>query len=145
MAQTDRQRWDARYRDGAYEQRAWPSAYLQQCVPLIAPTQLGVRALDIACGRGRNSLYLAQQGFAVDAVDVSSVAIAHGATRALQAGLTINWRCQRSTGWCSKLAPTRNLWSDNNVSLCRKRAVADTGGTLSTRRAFVGGGTYAVG
>ena len=77
MAQTDRQRWDARYRDGAYEQRVWPSAYLQQCVPLIAPTQLGVRALDIACGRGRNSLYLAQQGFAVDAVDVSSVAIAH--------------------------------------------------------------------
>lgn len=105
MAQTDRQRWDARYRDGAYQQRAWPSAYLQQCVPLIAPTQLGVRALDIACGRGRNSLYLAQQGFAVDAVDVSSVAIAHGATRALQAGLTINWRCQDLQGGAASWHP----------------------------------------
>ena len=49
----DRQRWDLRYREGAYAQRHWPSAYLQQL------HQGGVipddgRALDIACGRGRN-------------------------------------------------------------------------------------------
>jgi len=29
------------------------------------------RALDIACGTGRNAIYLAQQGFTVDAVDIS--------------------------------------------------------------------------
>jgi tellurite methyltransferase len=35
----------------------------------------GRRALDIACGNGRNAGYLAQLGFEVDAVDVSDVAI----------------------------------------------------------------------
>ena len=94
MAQTDRQRWDARYREGAYGQRLWPSAYLEQCVPRLTPAQSGARALDVACGRGRNSLYLAQQGFAVEAVDVSPAAIAQGARTALQTGLAINWRCQ---------------------------------------------------
>jgi SAM-dependent methyltransferase len=34
------------------------------------------RALDVACGDGRNSRYLAGLGYAVDAVDVSDVAIA---------------------------------------------------------------------
>jgi tellurite methyltransferase len=29
------------------------------------------RALDIACGTGRNTIYLAKQGFTVDAVDIS--------------------------------------------------------------------------
>ena len=105
MAQTDRQRWDARYREGAYGQRLWPSAYLEQCMPRLTPAQSGARALDVACGRGRNSLYLAQQGFAVEAVDVSSVAIAHGATRALQAGLAINWRCQDLQGGAASWHP----------------------------------------
>jgi SAM-dependent methyltransferase len=33
------------------------------------------RALDVACGDGRNALYLARLGFEVDAVDVSHVTI----------------------------------------------------------------------
>lgn len=32
-------------------------------------------ALDIACGNGRNSLFLAEKGFRVDALDISDVAI----------------------------------------------------------------------
>jgi tellurite methyltransferase len=35
----------------------------------------GRRALDVACGAGRNALFLAGLGFEVDAVDVSDVAI----------------------------------------------------------------------
>ena len=35
----------------------------------------GTRALDIACGMGRNSRYLASCGFDVDAIDISSLAI----------------------------------------------------------------------
>lgn len=35
----------------------------------------GRLALDIACGMGRNSKYLASIGFEVDALDISSVAI----------------------------------------------------------------------
>ena len=33
------------------------------------------RALDIACGLGHNAYYLAQQGFVVDAIDISEVAL----------------------------------------------------------------------
>jgi SAM-dependent methyltransferase len=32
------------------------------------------KALDIACGNGRNSLFLAEKGFRVDAVDISTIA-----------------------------------------------------------------------
>ena len=105
MTQTDRQRWDQRYRTGAYAERPWPSAYLQQCIPQIAANPVAARALDVACGRGRNSLYLAQQGLAVDAVDVSPAALAHGANSALQTGHMINWQCQDVLRWASARCP----------------------------------------
>jgi len=34
-------------------------------------------ALDIACGNGRNSIFLAAKGFVVDAVDISTVVTTH--------------------------------------------------------------------
>ena len=34
------------------------------------------RAIDIGCGPGRNALFLAKQGWAVDAVDLSPIAVA---------------------------------------------------------------------
>ncbi|SUA56771.1 Tellurite resistance protein TehB [Oligella urethralis] len=39
------------------------------------PYFVGDRALDIGSGRGRNSLYLAQHGYQVDAFDVNPQAI----------------------------------------------------------------------
>ncbi|MGW8193818.1 MAG: class I SAM-dependent methyltransferase [Desulforhopalus sp.] len=68
MAEKDRQKWDARYREdlGSFD----PSAILKKYVHLAS----GGKALDIACGNGRNSLFLANQGFLVDAVDISTVA-----------------------------------------------------------------------
>ena len=94
MQQSDRQRWDKRYRNGAYAERTWPSAYLEQSMLKILPAASGARALDLACGRGRNSLFLAHQGFVVDAVDVSAAAIAQGAYQALQSRQPIYWCCQ---------------------------------------------------
>lgn len=35
----------------------------------------GKRALDLACGSGRHTLFLAEHGFEVDAVDISTVAL----------------------------------------------------------------------
>lgn len=98
MSLSDRQLWDARYRQGAYSERLWPGAYLQQCMPQILAQQTPERALDVACGRGRNSIYAAQQGFNVDAVDVSAAALAQGARQAFHAGVTVNWRCQNLLG-----------------------------------------------
>ncbi|MFE9438044.1 class I SAM-dependent methyltransferase [Streptomyces sp. NPDC006602] len=44
------------------------------------------RALDLGCGLGRNTLHLAARGFEVDAVDLSSAAIARAQERAREAG-----------------------------------------------------------
>ena len=52
------------------------------------------RALDVGCGNGRNSLYLAELGLQVEAIDFSPAAIAETRTRAAQAGLLGSIRAQ---------------------------------------------------
>lgn len=87
MSEVDRRRWDARH------------AVADDVVPLppdalrgredLAPTS--GRALDLASGRGAVALWLAGRGLAVDAVDVSPVAIEAGARRA--GNLPVRWWC----------------------------------------------------
>ena len=48
-----------------------PAGWLVQHRPLYAPG----RALDLACGRGRNALYLAREGFQVEAWDRDAEAL----------------------------------------------------------------------
>ena len=48
----------------------------------------GLRALDLACGGGRNSICLAEQGFQVDAVDLSAEGLALAERRAARRQLT---------------------------------------------------------
>ena len=49
------------------------------------------RALDVACGLGRNAIHLAANGYAVDAMDISGVALAKARERASAAGVEVNW------------------------------------------------------
>ncbi|MXY57414.1 MAG: methyltransferase domain-containing protein [Gammaproteobacteria bacterium] len=95
MSTADRDRWNARYADGAYESRRHPSPYLEQNAHLLPETG---RALDLACGAGRNAIYLANRGFAVDAVDISRVALEQG--RADAGELPIRWiECDLDDGF----------------------------------------------
>jgi tellurite methyltransferase len=87
MTEADRERWDTRYRDGAYAGRTEPSALLAQWIDRIPPG----RALDVACGAGRNALFLAARGFEVDAVDISAVALDRARALARATGLQVNW------------------------------------------------------
>jgi 2-polyprenyl-3-methyl-5-hydroxy-6-metoxy-1,4-benzoquinol methylase len=69
MAQEDKERWNEKYQDNPMP---------DQPIKLIsdyATLSTGKQALDIACGMGRHSKYLASLGFEVDALDISSVAI----------------------------------------------------------------------
>lgn len=52
----------------------------------------GGRALVLACGAGRNAFFLAAQGFEVEAVDVSGVAIEMAETEGNRRGLNVSWR-----------------------------------------------------
>ncbi len=48
------------------------------------------RALDLAMGEGRNAVYLAEQGFTVDAVDISEKGVRKGTELARSRGVSIN-------------------------------------------------------
>ena len=73
MAYRDKERWNKKYQDKVIPQiPSTPIKLLQDYASLAT----GKDALDIACGMGRHSKYLANQGFTVDALDISSVAIA---------------------------------------------------------------------
>ena len=67
--------WDERYTSGRTGwDRPGHASQLERAV-----TRLNLplcRALDLGCGRGRNSRWLAEQGFSVVGVDISAVAIA---------------------------------------------------------------------
>lgn len=65
-----REKWNARYRTASGEQQA--SLALQENLHLLPHTG---RALDLACGRGGNSILLAEQGLNVDAWDIADVPI----------------------------------------------------------------------
>jgi tellurite methyltransferase len=74
MTQQDRARWDARYAEYDPGERKPPHPLLIEHAHL-AP---GGAALDLACGRGRDALWLAENGFRpVVAADVSGVALRH--------------------------------------------------------------------
>ncbi|HWM27888.1 MAG TPA: hypothetical protein VNQ14_05490, partial [Woeseiaceae bacterium] len=68
MSETDRLKWDERYRCGSYGGREHPTALLAEWDPRLPHG----RVLDVACGAGRNSLFLAATGRQVDAIDISA-------------------------------------------------------------------------
>jgi SAM-dependent methyltransferase len=51
------------------------------------------RALDIGCGNARNSIYLAQHGFTVDAVDHSASAVDWARDEVSKAGVSVSVHC----------------------------------------------------
>jgi SAM-dependent methyltransferase len=86
LSDADLLKWDARYRDGAYAKRRHPTALLARYLDQL---KHGL-ALDIACGTGRNSLALAEAGFAVDAIDISAAGLDRLRADAARQGLRIN-------------------------------------------------------
>lgn len=65
---SDRDRWDERYRRGGWVDADEPTPIVEDARPWLDPPGL---ALDVACGAGRNALYLARRGFTAVAVDIS--------------------------------------------------------------------------
>lgn len=96
MSDADRDKWNDRYREGAYADRDQPSLLVVEHAADIAATQraaaepgVKLRALDLACGAGRNARYLATLGYDVDAVDIAGEALARGAV--LSGDANIRW------------------------------------------------------
>jgi len=87
MTETNRDRWERRYREGAYADRTHPTALLAEWEPMLPRG----RALDVACGAGRNALFLASTGRRVDALDISPTALERARRDADARGLDIRW------------------------------------------------------
>jgi len=80
------QEWDERHRAASEQDDPIP-------LPLVIATASEMkpgRALDLACGAGRNALWLAERGWSVTAVDGSPAAIERVRSRAASRGLTVN-------------------------------------------------------
>ncbi len=67
----DKERWNYKY-----EKFPMPSHVAKIVKHHFVHAKVG-RALDIASGPGRNAMFLAEQGFSVDAVDISDTALSY--------------------------------------------------------------------
>jgi tellurite methyltransferase len=83
--------WNARYRFGeraAEDLEAPPTPLLVETARRLKPG----RALDLACGAGRNALWLAENGWSVTAVDAAEAAIEILRSRAGALGVAVDAR-----------------------------------------------------
>jgi SAM-dependent methyltransferase len=83
----DRAEWDERYRQAGWVWSTTPNRFVAETLDDRKPG----RALDLACGEGRNALWLAEKGWLVTAVDFSTAALEKGRAAAESRGLEVTW------------------------------------------------------
>lgn len=91
----DRDDWNARYAGTDLVWTAEPNRFLVTEVQDCGPG----RALDLACGEGRNAVWLASQGWQVTGIDFSSAGLAKGSDLAARAGVEVDWIEADVTAW----------------------------------------------
>lgn len=82
------ERWNGRYSAPGFLFGEAPNAYLASKAALLPKNG---RALSVADGEGRNSVWLAEQGLSVDALDFSPVALAKARAFAASRGVHIQF------------------------------------------------------
>jgi SAM-dependent methyltransferase len=82
-----REDWDARY---AQKELLWTARPNRMFADEVGSLEPG-RALDVACGEGRNAVWLAERGWDVTGVDFSEVALAKAAELARARGVAVEW------------------------------------------------------
>ena len=88
--------WNERYSVPEFIFGTQPNAYLARQRHLLEP---GGRALAVADGEGRNSVWLAGLGLEVDAFDVSAVAVAKARNLARDAGVDVDFQVADCDSW----------------------------------------------
>lgn len=90
-----RERWNQRYASDDPHATPAPNRFL---VAELAETPPG-RALDLACGAGRNAVWLAESGWRVTAVDFSNIGLSMARELALARGVNVDWIEADVLGW----------------------------------------------
>ncbi len=83
----DSRQWDERY---SGDELVWTSTPNQFLVAEAVGLKAG-RAVDLACGEGRNSIWLAEKGWEVTGVDFSPVGLAKAKRFADLWGVQVTW------------------------------------------------------
>jgi SAM-dependent methyltransferase len=81
----DQKRWDERFGKKDFALGKEPNPFLKKHIRLLPKG----RALDIASGEGRNAVFLAQNGFEVDAADISERGLKKAQALARKKGVEI--------------------------------------------------------
>lgn len=89
------QQWDERYRSTELVWGAGPNRFLVEQVDGLVPGT----ALDLACGEGRNAIWLAEQGWKPTGVDFSAVALEKARRLATGRQVTVTWQQADVTAW----------------------------------------------
>lgn len=95
MSKSDRDRWNSKYAQRTPDSDVHADDWLVEACGLI--DQLSVqrkpvqRAVDLACGLGHNSIWLAQHGWLVDGVDISDKGLAHARKLADSVSCDVNF------------------------------------------------------
>lgn len=128
MSRLDRDKWNQRYAEDSHR-KGNPVTLLENW---IAEIPLG-KALDVACGAGRNAIFMAQAGFDVDAIDISREGLNSAKKNAESQGIDINWvehdfdqACEFETGYSLIVV----LWYVNLPLICRLCDCLAPGGYL---------------
>ena len=89
--------WDERYRSAELVWGTTPNRWVEQELADLRPG----RALDLACGEGRNALWLAGRGWQVTGVDFSAVALdkARRLERREPPPCPVSWVCADAAGF----------------------------------------------
>ncbi len=90
------ERWNGRFAAEAYVFGTAPNAFLASQASRIRP---GLRALCVADGEGRNSVWLAEQGLAVTAFDFSPKGLEKARKLAAARGMRVDYRLSDVAHW----------------------------------------------
>jgi SAM-dependent methyltransferase len=82
-----REEWNRRYAGAELLWTARPNRFLVAEVAELPPG----RALDLACGEGRNAVWLAEQGWQVTGVDFADVALTKARNLAAARAVEVDW------------------------------------------------------
>jgi len=86
VMRADQRRWDKRFGREEFALGKEPNPFLKKYIHLLPRG----KALDIATGEGRNAVFLAQNGFDVDAIDISEMGLRKARKLAREKGVSVN-------------------------------------------------------
>lgn len=93
---SDYEEWDRIYRRYPLEDLPWELGRPREVLVELVEKELikKGKALDLCCGAGTNALYMAEKGFQVTGIDISSKAVEHAKQKAVKAKAKIQFQVE---------------------------------------------------